>query len=248
MRPHRREVALPPARRRRGPPCSSRPQARVVARPGRRGHRLEPPPRLRRGGRASARTATSRRPIRIATAGSRRGDGPVEDRPDVVVLALEPVEPAPLVGAGQLGGRRLRERHVPVAMAGIGSRRSRRGLEPLGGVLADRVEQPEARLAVGRLLDPDQALVGERHEAVEDVAADLGRRAADGLGRLEVAAAGEDRQPVEQPPARARRAGRSSRRSRRAASAAAPAGRGRRRPGRRADARAGPGSPPARGA
>ena len=49
-----------------------------------------------------------------------RRDGPVEDRADVVVLELEPVEPAPLVGPGQLGGRLRHERHVPVAMAGRG--------------------------------------------------------------------------------------------------------------------------------
>ena len=54
-------------------------------------------------------------------------------------------------------------------------------------------------LAVGRLLDLDQALVDERHQPVEDVATDLRRRTADRLGRREVAAAGEDGQPIEQP-------------------------------------------------
>ena len=57
---------------------------------------------------------------RIATGGSGRRDRPVEDGPDVVVLELEPVEPAPLVGAGQLGGGLLGERDEPVAMAAPG--------------------------------------------------------------------------------------------------------------------------------
>ena len=56
--------------------------------------------------------------------------------------------------------------------AWIGLRLAAR-LEPLGGELADRVEQREARLAVGGLVDRTQALVGERHQAVDDV----GRRA-----------------------------------------------------------------------
>ena len=95
----------------------------------------------------------------------------------------------------------LDERHVPVAMARADELDLAVGLELLGGVRPDRVEQPEARLAVGDLLDLDQALVDERHQAVEDVAAELGRRPADRLRRGEVAAAREDRQPVEQPPA-----------------------------------------------
>ena len=95
-------------------------------------------------------------------------------------------------------GRPLHERHVPVAMAVADQVSLAVGLEPFRGVLTDRVEEPEARLAVGGLLDLDQALVDERHQAVEDVHADLGRRPADRFGRGEVAATGEDRQPIEQ--------------------------------------------------
>ena len=69
------------------------------------------------------------------------------------------------------------ERHVPVAVAGLDQLDLAVGLQPLGGVRPDRVQEPEARLAVGRLLDLDQALVDERHEPVEDVAADLRRPA-----------------------------------------------------------------------
>ena len=117
------------------------------------------------------------------------------------MLELEPVEPAPLVAAGQLAARprsasaTYQSRWRRPDEVGLAAR-----LELLRGELADRVEQPEPRLAVGRLLDLDQALVDERHEAVDDVAAELRGRAADGLGRLEVAAAGEDGQAVEEPP------------------------------------------------
>ena len=128
-----------------------------------------------------------------------RRDRAVEDGADVVVLELQAIEPASLVGPGQLGGRLRDERHVPVAMAGADEVGLTVGLEPFRGVLPDRVEEPEPGLAGGGLLDLDQALVDERHQPVEDVAADLGRRTADRLGRGEVAPGGEDRQPVEQP-------------------------------------------------
>ncbi len=75
------------------------------------------------------------------------------------------------------------------------------GLEPFRGVLPDRVQEAEARLAADRFLDLDEALVDQRHQPVEDVATDLGRWTADRLGRGEVAPGGEDGQPVEQPPA-----------------------------------------------
>ena len=128
-----------------------------------------------------------------------RRDRAVEDGADVVVLELQAIEPAPLVGPGQLGGRLRDERHVPVAMAGADEVGLTVGLEPFRRVLPDRVQEPEARLAVGRLLDLHEALVDQRHQPVEDVATDLGRRTADRLGRGEVAPGGEDRQPIEQP-------------------------------------------------
>ena len=56
--------------------------------------------------------------------------------------------------------------------------------EVLGGELVDRVELAEAADALD-LLGLDEALVGQRHDPVEDVAADLVGRPADRLGRLE---------------------------------------------------------------
>src|SRR3954453_20057420 len=73
-------------------------------------------------------------------------------------------------------------------------------LQPLGRECADGVEKPEARLTAGRLLGLDEALVHERHEAIEDVASDLGCGPADRLGGIEIAPAGEYGQTVEQPP------------------------------------------------
>ena len=79
----------------------------------------------------------------------------------------------------------------------ISSRSPLRG-QLLGGELADRVEHPEAQAAVD-LLGPDEALVGEERQAVDDVdAVELARRPADRLGAVELAAADEDRQPGEQ--------------------------------------------------
>ena len=64
-------------------------------------------------------------------------------------------------------GDSARARNVAEWRRSISSR-SPLSVEPLGGELADRVEHPEARLAVD-LLGPDEALVGEGHQAVEDV-------------------------------------------------------------------------------
>src|SRR4029079_15417676 len=63
----------------------------------------------------------------------------------------------------------------------------------------DRVEQPEARLAIGRLLHLEQALVHERHQSIEDVTTYLGRGPADRLDRGKVASGPEDRQAIDQP-------------------------------------------------
>ena len=100
---------------------------------------------------------------------------------------------------GELGCRAFGQRDVPVPVARPNELELAAGLEPLGGKGPDRVEQPKPRLAGGRLLGLDQALVDERHQPVEDVAAKLRRRPADRLGGLEVTAAGEDRQSIEQP-------------------------------------------------
>src|SRR5919197_5158399 len=68
-----------------------------------------------------------------------------------------------------------------------------RARQALEGVLPDDLEHREPRLAVGLPL-PHQALVDERCKSLEDAAV----TAADGLGRLESAAPGEDAEPGEE--------------------------------------------------
>ena len=84
-------------------------------------------------------------------------------------------------------------------------------LELFAGELADRLQHPVAAARLAGALS-DKALVEQRLQRVE-------RRAADLLGGLERAAAGEDAQPRERAPARPRRAGRTTTRSWPAASA-----------------------------
>ena len=72
-------------------------------------------------------------------------------------------------------------------------------LQHLRGVLADGLQHREARF-VGRLVETDEALVEELADELDDVAADLVRRPAHRLGHLQVEAAAEHRQPVDEPP------------------------------------------------
>ena len=69
--------------------------------------------------------------------------------------------------------------------------------EHLGGVLADRLEHREARF-LALLVEADEALVHELAQPVDDLAADLAGRAADGLGHVQLEPAAEHRQPIEQ--------------------------------------------------
>ena len=114
------------------------------------------------------------------------------------MLPLEAVEPASLVGARQLRGGLLREVEVGAAASFLDVVALAAGRQHLGGVLADRVEHHVA-LLVRAILDAEQALVDERRDTVEDVDADLARRAADAFGHIQLAAADEHGQAVEQP-------------------------------------------------
>ena len=128
-----------------------------------------------------------------------------------------------LAGARQLGLGRLGERDDSARGGGCACRSSCAALgEPLERVLADRLEHPEPRLAVGRLALADEAVVDERGDPVEHLAElEPERLSGDGLGRLERAAADEDAEAREERLAARRRAGCSSTRSRRGASRAA---------------------------
>ena len=94
------------------------------------------------------------------------------------------------------------------------------GLEPLAGVLADRLQHPEPAALAVRL---HERLVDERLELVEDALAGVG---ADRLDVRERAASREDGHAPEQALLRLARGASGSSRSWRAASAAAQACRG----------------------
>ena len=162
--------------------------------------------------------------------------------------ALVPGVPATRAVPCPTGGSRpLRQvqhrRRVP--------RRDNIGLAPLlqhlGGEFTDGLQHRETRF-VGRLIETDEALVEELADELDDVAADLVRRAAHRLGHLQVETAAEHRQPVDEAPCPVVQQVVVGGRSRRAASAGAPGRRGIRPSAARGDARAEPGSDPASGA
>ena len=114
------------------------------------------------------------------------------------MLALEAVEPAPLVGARQLRRGFLRQVEVGAAAPFLDVIALAADRQHLGGVLADRVEHHVA-LLVRALFDAEQALVDERRDAIEDIDADIARGATDAVGQVQVAATDEHGQAVEQP-------------------------------------------------
>ena len=128
--------------------------------------------------------------------------GAVDGRPDVVMFSLEDADPAGLLAAGQDLCRRLGEVHVGGPMAALQLVAFATRCEHLTRVFADRVEQPEAGLALD-LIAPNEALIDERGDAVEHILAELIGGSAHRLGAIEIESAREDRQAIEQPPARA---------------------------------------------
>ena len=203
-----------------------RPEARVVARPRRRGDRLEPAARLVEVA-ALLPEAPHREGEPDGDRRVRRADRPVERGPDVVVGVLEPVEPGRWSSPVSSGAARARREPTNQSRGGARApSRSPLRLEPLVGELADRVEQPRsaARRRASRSIRT-RLWSASAMQAVDDVPAELGRRAADGLGGVEVDAARRRRTAGRGAAGRRRRAGRSSRRWRRAASAGARAGR-----------------------
>src|SRR5688500_13730734 len=98
------------------------------------------------------------------------------------------MEPERLIRACGLGLGRDHELEGALGMAAAQLLELAVGLEPLERVLPDRLEQAEARLAVGAVRLPDEALVDERGEALEHLA-EVHPVAADGVGDFERAAA-----------------------------------------------------------
>jgi hypothetical protein len=119
-------------------------------------------------------------------------------QPDVVVVGRQPRRPGGAVGGPDLRRGPGGQRQVvgPVARP-HGARLARLG-EPLGGVLAHRLEQPVARLAGLVVLGLDQRPLGQPQDEARDRARRQAVAAADRFGRREREAAGEDRQPPQQ--------------------------------------------------
>ena len=94
-------------------------------------------------------------------------NGPAERRAKVVVLALQPVEPGVLVATSQLGMGGLRQVGEVGRVATPGGRFLASGGQLSQRELADRLQQPQPRLAITRLCPLQQALVGQRREQFE---------------------------------------------------------------------------------
>src|SRR5262249_41025439 len=116
---------------------------------------------------------------------------PLQRGTKVVVVPLQAIEALGLARGG--GGEREEVGGVPL----LDSRGLAARLQHLQGVLADRLQHPEARLGIRADL-LQQALRDQRAHAVEYVDAERAVRVADVLGSLEGAAADEDRETPEQ--------------------------------------------------
>ncbi len=109
----------------------------------------------------------------------------LERRPQVRMLSGEPVQPFGPPSRVQLRTCAFAECDEPVRVTVVELARVREPFEPLCRELADRLEHPVAVAGAA-----EQALVDQRRDRVDVGAADL-------LGGLERAAAGEDGQPGE---------------------------------------------------
>jgi hypothetical protein len=116
---------------------------------------------------------------------------------EVGVLGLQPVQPAGLVGAGELGLGHLRQTCIEVGVPASGRTVLAGGPQPLQGVLADRLQHREARLA-GLHRPPEQACLHQGGNAGHEVGD--GWALGDRLGCLQGEPAVEDSQAPQQRP------------------------------------------------
>src|SRR5262249_27863461 len=115
---------------------------------------------------------------------------PLEAHAEVVVIGLEPLQPRRLLGAPQTGLGALREPEEPASVPPLDLAGVARRAEPLARQVPDRLQHPEAHAG-----PPDEALADERLQPTH-------AHPHDPPGRLERAAAGEDREAREEPPLR----------------------------------------------
>src|SRR5215210_4279812 len=124
-------------------------------------------------------------------------DEELQGRPQVAVLGLQTIQPDPLRRAPQLGLGTLRDRQIMPGMAPSYARPLTTLFQPFERILADRLEHAEPRLAVGVFASSNQALGGERFQAIQNVDAETAR-ITDGLGGPHRPPAHEDREATEQ--------------------------------------------------
>ena len=119
--------------------------------------------------------------------------------PHVRLLGVQAGEPCALVGPGQMRCRRLGDRQkVLTVCRRYGSGFVRAGLgEPVGGELADGLQQPVAEGPAGGLCH-DEALVHQRAEQVGDLNRLDVTEAANRFGGVQIEAFREDRQAPQQ--------------------------------------------------
>src|SRR5829696_9054636 len=77
-----------------------------------------------------------------------RTQAPRQQGPPVIHLGLEPIQPWPTFVRGKFRLRGLCQRHEVVSMATPNRRSLSARLQPLEGVLANRLQHRESRLAV----------------------------------------------------------------------------------------------------
>jgi hypothetical protein len=125
--------------------------------------------------------------------------GPAEGGAEVGLLEVEAVQPRPLVVGGEVGFGLHRQAEEVLAVAAADQVQVAAGLQLLAGELPQGLQHPEPGLAVGGVGAADQRLVHQRGQPVDGVQPQP-LRVADRLRRLDRPAAGEHRQPGEQPP------------------------------------------------
>jgi hypothetical protein len=125
--------------------------------------------------------------------------GPAQGQAQVGLLQLAAVQPLALVGAGEVGLGGHGQLQEVLGVAPPDRLQVAGGLEPLLPELADRLQHGEAGLPGGRPGPQHQRLVDQGGQPVQDVQPEPAG-VAHRLGRLQRPAAGEHRQPREQPP------------------------------------------------
>ena len=113
------------------------------------------------------------------------------------MLELEKVQPAPLIALLNVRARLLREREIGARVALPDEIALVTLIKTFEGVIADRDEHPESGLAIDLRL-AHEAVLHEAAQRVEDIPAELLRRATDRLDLRKRPASHEDREPREE--------------------------------------------------